>query len=45
MLPVNFPGSNIVLDKPDSATDDQCMSGVPAWRGKEETSGFYCYQT
>lgn len=30
MQPVDFEGSNIIMNKPDSMTDDECVSGVPA---------------
>lgn len=43
MLPTDFPGSNLEVDKPDNATDEQMMSGVPAWRGTEKSTGFLCY--
>lgn len=35
MMPVDFPGSNIVFKKPEGMTDEQCMS-LPAFIGTDE---------
>ncbi len=32
MLPTDFPQRNFVYQKPESMTDEQCMS-LPVWRG------------
>jgi hypothetical protein len=45
MLPVDFPGSNLVLNKPDSFTDEQCMSKVPAFFGLDEDTNCTFYMT
>lgn len=38
MLPTDFEGTNIILTKPDSMTDEQCMT-VRAYAG-EDNDGF-----
>jgi hypothetical protein len=32
MIPIDFEGSNLVLNKPINMTDEQCTSGVPAFK-------------
>lgn len=32
MRPIDFPESNIVFNKPDNMTDDECLP-LPAYRG------------
>jgi hypothetical protein len=38
MMPAKFPEANIVLTKPKSMTDEQCMS-IPAFKGVDD-AGF-----
>lgn len=43
MLPVNFPGAYIAVDKAPNASDEHSISGVPAWCGTDTETGFFCY--
>lgn len=43
MIPINFPGAFIRVDKPPNLTDEECMSGVPAWAGEDTQSGKFCF--
>jgi hypothetical protein len=33
MLPTDFPQSNFKFNKPSEMTDEQCMGGIPVWKG------------
>lgn len=41
MQPVDFEGSNILMDKPNDMTDEQCASGVPAYIGVDADGNKY----
>lgn len=38
MMPIDFPGSNLTLTKPENMTDEQCMA-IKAFTGVD-TDGF-----
>jgi len=40
MRPVNFKGSNIVMEKPSNMTDEQCMP-LNAFKGFDDNVGNY----
>ena len=44
MMPCNFKEANILLNKPKSMTDEECFSGLPAYKGKDG-DGFDCFVT
>lgn len=35
MIPVDFPGANVLLTKPHNMTDEECSS-LPAYKGIDE---------
>lgn len=42
MLPIDFEGSNLTLNKPENMTDEECMS-IQAYRGiDKESVPFIC---
>lgn len=43
MIPIDFEGSNITLNKPDNMTDEQCLS-IKAYKGLNN-DGFPCFIT